>query len=274
LRALGWVEGHNLRIEQRFAGGDPDRIQAFAAELVALAPDVIVGSGAPVTTALRSATQRTPIMFVQVSDPVGAGIVPSLSRPGGNVTGFTNFEYAMVGKWLDVLKQVAPGITRVLMMQNPANFGWPGYVRALEAAAPSFAMQSHLGPVRSASDIEKTVATFSREPNGGMVVLPDTTTGVNRKLIVGLAERHRIPAVYPFRFFVTDGGLMSYGISVPDVFRGAASYVDRILRGEQPSKLPVQAPTKFELVLNLKAAKAIDIEVPPTLLARADEVIE
>jgi putative tryptophan/tyrosine transport system substrate-binding protein len=173
-----------------------------------------------------------------------------------------------------LLKQVAPGVSRVLLIQNPANFGWPGYVRALEAVAPSFAIQSLLGPVRSASEIEETVATFSREPNGGIIVLPDTTTGVHRKVIVGIAEHHRVPAVYPFRFFVVDGGLISYELSVLDVFRQAASYVDRILRGEEPSKLPVQAPTKFELVFNLKAAKALGLDVPVTLLARADEVIE
>jgi putative ABC transport system substrate-binding protein len=274
LKALGWVDGRSLRIEQRFAGGEPDRIKELAAELVALAPDLIFGSGAPVTTALRSVTRTIPIVFVQVSDPVGAGIVPSLSRPEGNATGFTNFEYDMVGKWLDLLKQVAPRTSRVLLMQNPANFGWPGYVRALNAAAPSFGMQPHLGPVRDPSDIEQTMLAFSREPDGGTVVLPDTTTGVHRKLIVGLAERHRIPAVFPFRFFVADGGLMSYGVSVTDVFRGAASYVDRVLRGEQPRNLPVQAPTKFELVLNLKVANSLALEVPPSLLARADEVIE
>jgi putative tryptophan/tyrosine transport system substrate-binding protein len=266
--------GRNLRIEQRFAGGDPDRIQALAAELAALSPDLILGSGAPVTTALRSVTSTIPIVFVQVSDPVGAGIVPSLSRPEGNVTGFTNFEYNMVGKWLDLLRQLAPGIVRVLMIQNPANFGWPGYVRALEASAPTFGLRPHLAPVRTPSEIEEAIANFAREPDGGMVVLPDTTTGVNRKLIVVLAERHRIPAVYPFRFFVADGGMMSYGLKVPDVFRQAASYIDRILRGEQPSKLPVQAPTTFELVLHPKAASALGLTFPPTLLARADEMIE
>jgi putative tryptophan/tyrosine transport system substrate-binding protein len=274
LKALGWVDGRNLRIEQRFAGGDPDRIQAMAAELTALSPDLILESGAPVTTALRSATPTIPIVFVQVSDPVGAGIVPSLSRPEGNVTGFTNFEYNMVGKWLDLLRQLAPGIVRVLMIQNPANFGWPGYVRALEASAHTFGLQPHLAPVRTPSEIEEAISNFAREPEGGMVVLPDTTTGVNRKLIVGLAQRHRIPAVYPFRFFVADGGLMSYGLKVPDVFRQAASYIDRILRGEQPSKLPVQAPTTFELVLHPKAAGALGLTFPLSLLARADEVIE
>jgi putative ABC transport system substrate-binding protein len=274
LRHFGWIEGHNLQTERRFAGGELGRIRALAAELVALAPDPIVGSGAPVTTALRMATQTTPIVFVQVSDPVGAGIVPSLSRPEGNVTGFTNFEYSMVGKWLEVLKQVAPAVNRVLMVQNPANFGWPGYVRSLQAAAPTFEIQFYLGPVASASEIEETIAAFSRERSGGMIVLPDTTTGVHRKLIVGLAERHRLPTVYPFRFFVADGGLISYGINVPDVFRGAASYVDRILRGERASNLPVQAPTKFDLVVNVKAASALGIEFPMALLARADEVID
>ena len=274
LQELGWVAGHNLHVEQRFAGGDPDRIRAFASELAAFTPDVILGSGAPVTTALQAATRTTPIVFVQVSDPVGAGLVPSLGRPNGNVTGFTNFEYAMVGKWLEVLKQAAPHVTRVLMLQNQANFGWPGYVRALETAARSLGIRWTLGPVQSASEIEQAIISFSGEPTGGMIVLPDTTTGVNRKLIVALAERHRLPAVYPFRFFVADGGLMAYGIDVPDVFRRAASYLDRILRGEQPRDLPVQAPTKYELVINLKTAQALGLEILPNLLARADEVIE
>ena len=274
LKQFGWIEGLNLQTEQRFADGDPDRIRRHAAELVALAPDVILGSGAPVTTALRSATQTTSIVFVQVSDPVGAGIVPSLSRPDGNVTGFTNFEYGMVGKWLEVLRQVAPRTSRALMIQNPVNFGWPGYSRVLDTVAPSFGIQPFLGAIRSAPDIEKAIATFSHEPDGGMIVLPDTTTGVHRKLIIELAERHRVPAVYPFRFFVVDGGLLSYGLSVPDAFRGAASYVDRVLRGEHPSNLPVQAPTKFEMVINLRTAKQLGLAIPPTLLARADEVIE
>jgi putative tryptophan/tyrosine transport system substrate-binding protein len=274
LDRLGWADGRNLHIERRFAGGDPERIRVLAQELAALAPDVILGSGSPVTRTLQSVTRTTPIVFVQVSDPVGAGVVPSLARPGGNVTGFTNFEYAMVGKWLDLLKQVAPSLTRILMLQNPANFGWPGYVGAFDAAAPLFAVQRTLGPVVDAPKIEAVIRSFAGESNGGMIVLPDTTTGVNRKLIVGLAEQYGVPAVYPFRFFATDGGLMSYGVDVPDVFRSAASYVARILHGERPGELPVQAPIRFELILNLKTASQLGLTIPPTLLARADEVIE
>ena len=274
LRALGWSNGSNLQIERRFAAGQPDRISAFADELVGLMPDVILGSGAPVTTALQGATRTIPLVFVQVSDPIGAGLVPSLGRPGGNVTGFTNFEYVTVGKWLEVLKQLAPDVARVLMLQSPANFGWPGYVRAMMVAAASFSIQFTPGPVRTAAEIERAISAFAGEPNGGLMVLPDTTTGVNRKLIVDLAAHHRLPAIYPFRFFIADGGLICYGIDVPDVFRRAASYVDRILRGERPGDLPVQAPTKFELVINLRTAKALGLTVSDALLLQADEVIE
>ena len=274
LRAAGWSEGGNVVVDYRFGGGDRALIPALAAELAALSPDVILGSGAPVTAALQEATRTIPIVFVQASDPVGAGLVPSLGRPGGNVTGFTNFEYTMVGKWLEALKEVAPKVGTVLMIQNPSNFGWPGYLKAMEIAAPSLAVQFTAGGVRDAGEIERTIAAFSSTPNAGMMVLPDTTTSVNRKLIIRLAHQHRLPAVYPFRFFVTDGGLMCYGIDVLDVFRRAASYVDRILRGEKAGDLPIQAPTKFELVINRTTATTLGLTIPTSLLARSDEVID
>jgi putative tryptophan/tyrosine transport system substrate-binding protein len=273
LRSLGWIEGRNLRVDYRFGGGDHDRIRAFAAEFASLAPDVLLGSGAPVTAALQQATRTIPIVFVQISDPVGAGLVSSLGRPGGNVTGFTNFEYAIVGKWLETLREIAPRLARVLLLQNPGNFGWPGYLRAMETAAPAFSLPFTPAPVRDAGEIERAVAAFAQHPDGGMIVLPDTTTSVHRKLIVGLAERHRLPAVYPFRFFVTEGGLICYGIDVLDVFRQASSYVDRILRGEEAGTLPIQAASKFELVVNRATANALGLTLQPSLLARADEVV-
>jgi putative tryptophan/tyrosine transport system substrate-binding protein len=274
LNALGWTDGDNLRSDLRFGAGNAARIQSLAAELAASVPDVILGSGAPVAAALQRATRSVPIVFVQISDPVGAGLVPSLAHPGGNITGFTNFEYAMAGKWGETLKEMVPSIERVLLVQNPANFGWPGYLRAMEAAAPLLDVHLTPGPVRDATAIRQVIDEFAREPNGGLIVLPDTTTSANRELIVMLATHHRLPAVYPFRFFVDVGGLMSYGLDVLDVFRRAASYIDRILRGEKPGDLPVQTPERFELRINLKTARAIGVTLPSALLARADEVIE
>ena len=274
LRAWGWVEDRNLSVHYRFGGGDHERIRAFATELASLAPDVILGSGAPVTAALKQATRTVPIVFVQISDPVGAGLVPSLGRPGGNITGFTNFEYGMAGKWLETLKEMAPHLSAVLFLQNPGNFGWPGYSKAMEDAAVSLSLNVLPGPVHDATEIEQTVAMFAQRPDAGIVVLPDTTTSVHRKLIVGLAERYRVPAIYPFRFFMKEGGLICYGINVLDVFRRASSYVDRILRGEEAGTLPVQRATKFELIINRSAARALNLPISPFLLARADEVIE
>jgi putative tryptophan/tyrosine transport system substrate-binding protein len=274
LKALGWADGVNLRSDLRFGAGNAARIRSLAAELAASGPDVILGSGAPVAAALQQATRSVPIVFVQISDPVGAGLVPSLAHPGGNITGFTNFEYAMAGKWGETLKEMVPAIERVLLVQNPANFGWPGYLRAMEAAAPLLDVRLTPGPVRDATAIRQVIDEFAREPNGGLIVLPDTTTSANRELIVMLAAHHRLPAVYPFLFFVDVGGLMSYGLDVLDVFRRAASYIDRILRGEKPGDLPVQRPERFELRINLKTARAIGVTPPFALLARADEVIE
>jgi putative tryptophan/tyrosine transport system substrate-binding protein len=274
LTRLSWIEGGNLGSEIRFGAGDITRIRTLAADLAAWAPDVILGSGAPVTAALKQATRTVPIVFVQASDPVGAGIVPSLGRPGGNITGFTNFEYAMVGKWLEVLKDLAPHITRVLLIQNPANFGWPGYRRAMEAAAPAMNVRFTLGPVLDAATIEQVIGDFARESEGGLMILPDTTTTSHRELIVRLAAHHALPAVYPFRFFADAGGLASYGIDVLHVFRSAASYIDRILRGEKPGDLPVQAASKFQLIINLRTARALKLAVSSNLLIGADEVIE
>ncbi len=251
LDALGWTEGRNLRSEIRFGAGSVTRIHSLAEELAASTPDVIFGSGAPVTAALQRATRRVPIVFVQISDPVGAGLVPSLGRPGGNITGFTNFEYAMVSKWLEALKEIAPRVTRVLLVQNPANFGWPGYIRAMEAAAPLFDVRFAPGAAVDADAIRRAIEEFAREPNGGLIVLPDTTTGTNRELIVTLAAYYRLPAIYPFRFFVDAGGLMSYGIRPPRRFparrflrrphyarrearRSASAIAKQIRTGDQP----------------------------------------
>jgi putative tryptophan/tyrosine transport system substrate-binding protein len=274
LQKLGWEQDLNVRIDYRWSAGDPDRIRTFAAELVALAPDVILCSGAPTTTVLQRATHTVPIVFVQVADPVGSGLVPTLERRGGNITGFTHFEYAIIGKWLEALKETAPGISRVLTIQNPENFAWPGWFRAASLAAASVGVTLTPGEVRDREDIKRTISAHAQGSNGGMIVLPDTTTSLNRKQIIALAAHYRIPAIYPFRFFVTDGGLISYGSDPLDLWRRSASYVDRIIRGESAGDLPVQAPTKFELVINLKTAKALDLTVPPMLLARADEVIE
>lgn len=274
LDARGWKEGDNLQSDVRFGSGNAAKIQSLATELAASAPDVILGSGAPVTAALQRATRTVPIVFVQISDPVGAGLVPNLGRPGGNVTGLTNFEYTMAGKWAEVLKEIAPSVERLLLLQNPANFGWPGYLRAAEAAALLLNVRLTPGQVADATTIEQVLEEFAREPNGGLIVLPDTTTSAHRDLIVRLANRHRLPAVYPFRFFVSAGGLMSYGLDVLDVFRRAGSYVDQIFRGGKAGDLPVQAAEKFELLVNLKTARALGVIPPASLLARADEVIE
>jgi putative ABC transport system substrate-binding protein len=275
LQKLGWEQDRNVRIDYRWSAGDPNRVWAFAAELVALAPDVILCSGAPATAVLQRATHTVPIVFVQVADPVGSGRVPILEGRGGNVTGFIHFEYAMIGKWLEALKETAPGISRVLTIQNPESFAWPTWVRAASSpAAESVGVTLTPGEVRDREDIKRTISAHAQGPNGGMIVLPDTITSLNRKQILALAGHHRIPAIYPFRFFVRDGGLISYGSDPLDLWRRSASYVDRIIRGENAGDLPVQAATKFELVINLKTAKALDLAVPPMLLARADEVIE
>jgi putative tryptophan/tyrosine transport system substrate-binding protein len=278
LQELGWTDGRNIRIDYRHSEGETDRMSAHAKELVALAPDLILVQSNGALAALREATSRVSIVFVQVSDPVGGGFVKSLARPGGNLTGFTNFEPEMGGKWIEALKEAANGVTRVAVLFNsaemPANAAHAAFLRAAQRAAPAFGTTVTAGGVHDVAEIERFVAAFAAEPNGGLIVLPHPLHNVNRDRIIALAARHRLPAVYPFRFFVTAGGLISYGIDQVDQWRRAAAYVDRILQGEKPANLPVQQPIKYELVINLKTAKALGIEVPPMLLARADEVIE
>jgi putative ABC transport system substrate-binding protein len=274
LKDLGWIEGRNLQVEYRWTAGDVERTRAHAAELVALAPDVILAHSTPVTSALQQATRTLPIVFVQVTDPLGTGFVASLSRPAGNVTGFTTFELSMGSKWLDLLKELAPRVDRVALMQNEKSPAWTGQLRAVEAVAPSFGVQIVPAGVNGPIEIENTISAFGREPNVGLIVMPDTLTLIHRKLIVTLAHRLELPAVYPFRYFPESGGLLSYGIDLVDVWRRAATYIDRILKGAKPADLPIQQPTKFELVVNLKTAKTLGLDVPTTLLARADEVIE
>jgi putative tryptophan/tyrosine transport system substrate-binding protein len=274
LRELGWVKERNLSIEYRWAG-DGNVLRDHAAELLATAPDLILANSTPVTTALREQSRAVPIVFTQVTDPVGQGLVPNLAQPGGNVTGFTSFEYSIGTKWLEALKQTAPHLTRVALIFNPESAPFADlFLRPVEAAAPSFSVVPIAAAVRDPADVDRVFDALAREPNGGLMVLPDISMANYRKAIIALAARHRLPAVYPYRYFAASGGLMSYGIDGTDVFRRAAGYVDRILKGTSPGELPIQAPTKYELVINLKTAKALGIEVPPTLLARADEVIE
>jgi putative tryptophan/tyrosine transport system substrate-binding protein len=273
LQDLGWVNGRNVRIDYRWVT-NLDRIGAYAAELIQLRPDVILAYGNPLLAALRRETRSIPIVFAQVSNPVGGGFIASVAHPGGNITGFTNFEFAIGGKWLEILKEAAPSTKRVAVILNPENPTASGYLGAIEAMAPSLGVQVTPTAGRDAADIEGVMEAFARGPDGGVIVLPDINAFVHRELFVGLAARHRLPAVYPDRLFAAAGGLLSYGVDQINQSREAASYVDRILKGEKPADLPVQAPTKFELVINPKTAKAIGLPVPPTLLARADEMIE
>jgi putative ABC transport system substrate-binding protein len=275
LQELGWEDGRNLKIEYRWAAGDPGRVRAFAKELVARQPDVLVGRSTPVVKALMNETRTTPIVFTTVSDPIGAGFVASLAHPGGNITGFGNFESAIVGKWLGLLKEIFPHMTQTAIIFNPDVAPYEYYLRPFENAARSFAVQPISAPIHADADVEPFMLSLARERNGGVIVLPDAfTTSSHRKIIIETASRHRVPAIYPYRFMTAEGGLMSYGIDVVDLYRRAASYVDRIIRGTKPADLPVQQPTKFELVINLKTAKALDLEVPMPLLIRVDEVIE
>jgi putative ABC transport system substrate-binding protein len=274
LQQLGWVEGRNVLVEYRWGGGDPARLKIQAAEVAAMMPDVILAGGTTALVPMQQATRSIPIVFVGSADPVGRGFVASRPRPGGNMTGFTIFEVSLVGKMLEALKQIAPVTARAVLIYSPTNSNAADYWRSLETVAPTFAVKPVAAPVRDADEIERACAALAGERNGGLLVPPDAITTARRELIIALAARYRLPAVYPFRFFVTSGGLMSYGPDTLDPYRRAAGYVDRILKGEKPADLPVQAPTKFELVINLKTAKALGLEVPPTLLARADEVIE
>ena len=274
LQQLGWPEGRNVQIDTRWAAGDADLVRKYAAELVALAPDVMLAAGSPSVAALQRVTRSLPIVFVRVSDPVGGGLVDSLARPGGNVTGFMQFEYSFSGKWLELLKQIAPQVTRAAVLRNSDNRAGTGEFAAIQSIAQSLGVELRPVDTRDAGEIERAVAAFARSPNSGLIVAPSATTGGNRGLIVTLAARHKLPAVYADRSDITGGGLISYGVDRVDQFRRAAGYVDRILKGEKPADLPVQAPTKYELVINLKAAKALGLTIPPSLLARADEVIE
>jgi putative tryptophan/tyrosine transport system substrate-binding protein len=274
LQELGWTDGRNVRIDYRWGAGDADRIRRYAAELVSLSPDVILTVGSATAGPLLEATRTVSIVFVQAPDPVGAGFVASLARPGGNATGFTLFEYGISGKWLELLKEIAPGVTRVAVLRDPAIAAGTGQLGAIQSAAPSFGVElSPLG-VRDPGEIERAITTFARSSNGGLIVTVSTLAGVHRDLIVTLAARYKLPAVYYARYIVAGGGLISYGPDFVDQHRRAAGYVDRVLKGEKPANLPVQTPTKYELAINLKTAKALGLEVPPSLLARADEVIE
>jgi putative ABC transport system substrate-binding protein len=274
LQELGWSVGRNLRIDIRWSAGNADDTHKYAAELVALAPDIILASTTPSVAALLQATRTVPIVFTVVADPVGAGFVDSLARPGGNATGFITFEYGLAAKWLELLKEIAPGTTRAAVLRDPAITSGIGQFAAIQTAAPSLGMEIVPVNVRDAGDIERAVATFARVGNGGLIATGGPLTQLHRDLIIMLTARHKLPAVYANRFFVADGGLMSYGSDLVGQHRPAARYVDRILKGEKPADLPVQAPTKYELVTNLKTARALGLEVPASVLARADEVIE
>jgi putative ABC transport system substrate-binding protein len=273
LRELGWIKGRNLSIEYRWAGDGV--LRDHAAELLAMGPDLILTNSTPVTAALQEQSRIVPIVFTQVTDPIGQGLVPNLAHPGGNITGFTSFEFSIGTKWLEALKQTAPYVTRVALVFNPQSAPFADmFLKPVEVVAPSFSVAPIKAAVRDPADVDRVFDALTHEPNGGLMVLPDISMINYREAIVALAARHRVPAAYPFRFFATSGGLMSYGTDVTEVFRRAAAYVDRILKGTSPGELPIQAPTKYELVINLKTAKALGLEVPPTLLARADEVIE
>lgn len=274
LALLGWTIGRTVRIDIRWATNDAAEIRRHAVELAALAPDVILAHAATTVGPLLQATRTVPIVFPAVVDPVGAGFVDSLARPGGSATGFMNYEYSLSGKWLELLKQVAPDVTRVAVLRNAATVSGPGQFAAIQAVASSLSVEVSPVNVRDVGEIERSVAAFARATNGGLIVTASPAAQLHRKTIFALAARHRLPAVYPFRYFVTDGGLISYGPDQIDQYRQAAGYVDRILKGEKPADLPVQAPTKYELVINLKTAKALGLALPQTLLASADEVIE
>ena len=274
LQQLGWINGRNVQIETRWAGGSAAEIRRHVGELVALAPDVIFATGTASMGPFLQATRSLPIVFVNVADPVGAGVVDSLSHPGGNATGFIQFEYSLSGKWVELLKQIAPGVTRAAVVRDPTITSGIGQFAVIQSVAQSVGVEVSAINPRDAGEIERAVTTFANAPNGGLIVAASALATLHRELIIALAARHKLPAVYYRRYFVTTGGLISYGYDTVAQFRGAASYVDRILKGEKPSNLPVQAPTKYELVINLKTAKALGLEVPPMVLARADEVIE
>jgi putative tryptophan/tyrosine transport system substrate-binding protein len=275
LEALGWTENRNIRIEHRYSGGDLGRIRAYAQELVRSAPDLIVGSSTPITAALKQATSTIPIVFNVVNDPAGQGFVASLSRPGGNITGFSFIDFPIIGKWLEMIKEIAPGVRRVTLMFNPDTTPfYTAFLRELGAAPKTLAVELSASPVHNEAQVEAAITAFARELGGGLIAAPDAFINNHRRAIMALTEQHRLPAIYGPRQFVTEGALISYGPDTADIVRRSAAYVDRILKGEKPANLPVQAPTKYELVINLKTARALDLEVPAKLLALADEVIE
>jgi putative ABC transport system substrate-binding protein len=274
LQQLGWADGRNVQIEYRWGGGNADDLRKYALELVTLAPDVLVATGGTSIGPLLHATRIVPIVFANVPDPIGSGFVESLSRPGGNATGFVQFEYNLSGKWLELLKQIAPGVTSTAILWDPAIIAGIGQFAVIQSVAPSLGVEVRALNVRDAAEIERAVTAFARLPNGGLIVTASASAFIHRDLIVKLAARYKLPTIYFQRLFVTEGGLISYGPNFLDQYRRAASYVDRILKGEKPADMPVQAPTKYELIVNLKAAKAIGLSVPASLLARADEVIE
>jgi putative ABC transport system substrate-binding protein len=274
LQQLGWTVGRNLRIDYRWSAGDAERIRNGVADVVVLAPDVILVAGGRNLAVLQQADRTIPVVFVTITDPVSGGFVDSLARPGGNATGFSLLEYGMSGKWLELLKEVAPRVTRAAVLRDPANPSGTGQLRAIMAVAPPLGVELTPVGVREAGEIERAITAFTRFPNRGLIITSSILTEVHRDLIIGLAARHKLPAVYSERHFVANGGLISYGPNIVDQYRRAAGYVDRILKGEKSSDLPVQAATTYELVINLKAAKSLGLEVPPSILARADEVIE
>ena len=274
LQKLGWAQGRNISFEYRWPGSDEQHLQSSAADLVKAAPDVIFAAATPALVALYRESRSLPTVFVQVSDPVKLGFVASLARPGGNMTGFTTFEYPVGGKWLELLKDTAPGRTRVAVLLDPSNPSGLAYLQGVEAAAASLGVQLTHADVHNAADIERAISDFAQQPNGALVVAPTAATILHRNLIVTLAARHRLPAVYPYRFFASSGGFISYGVDLAEQYRQAAGYVDRILRGANPGELPVQLSSKFELVVNLKTAKALGLTIPEPFLQHADEVIE
>jgi putative ABC transport system substrate-binding protein len=274
LEDLGWKESINIHIEYRWAGGDTARLRAQAAELARLALDTIFAQGTPATTALRQAAPTTPVVFVNVSDPVSTGLVSSLAHPGGNITGFSNYEFSMGGKWLEILKEISPSISRVAVIYNPDNPVMAENLKSVEAAGPKLGIQVAARPGRSPKDFERAIGAWGSETNAGLLTLLDFLTLAHRDVIIALAARYRLPAGYSLRIFAVDGGLFSYGVDAKDLFRRGAAYVDQILRGAKPANLPVQQPTKYELIINLKTAKALGLTVPLTLQASADEVIE
>jgi putative ABC transport system substrate-binding protein len=273
LQELGWTVGRNVQIDHRFGASDPDLFRKYAVELVALAPDVILAQGT-VLPSLLQVTRVVPIVFVGLTDPVGGGFAARLARPGGNATGFSTFEFGFGGKWLGLLKQIVPRVARVAVIRDPLNPTGTGQFGALQSVSPSLGVELTPIGVRNSDEIESDVTAFARGPNDGLIVTANTFANLHRDLIITLAARHKLPAVYPFRFFATSGGLISYGPDPIDYYRLAAGYVDRILKGEKPADLPVQAPTKYEMVINLKTARALDLAIPETLLATADEVIQ